>query len=116
VLSGGTGSAALRWFVAEEAPMSLLWEFIYLQILDVLTTVTFLMQGVKEANPVVNWAIATAPHPLGGLILLKLFAVALAVYCVIRSRHRLLRNVNIFFACLVVYNLVVIIFAHPAIN
>ena len=96
--------------------MNLLWEFIYLQILDILTTITFLMQGVSEGNPIVKWAISTAPHPLGGLILLKLFAVALAVYCVVRSRHRLLRNVNIFFACLVVYNLVVIIFAHPSIN
>ena len=89
--------------------MSLLWEFIYLQILDVLTTVTFLMQGVKEGNPVVKWAISSAPHPIGGLILLKIFAVGLAVYCVVKSRQRLLRNVNI-------YNLVVIIFAHPSIN
>lgn len=96
--------------------MRLLWEFIYLQVLDILTTVTFLMQGIDEGNPVVKWAISAAPHPLGGLVLLKLVAIALAVYCVARSRKRLLANVNIFFACLVAHNLVVIIFAHPAVN
>ena len=101
---------------ALESSMNLLWEFIYLQILDILTTITFLMQDVREGNPIVKWAISAAPHPIGGLILLKLFAVALAVFCVARSRHRLLRDVNIFFACLVVYNLVVIIFFHPSIN
>ena len=96
--------------------MSLLLQFVYLQILDVLTTIAFLMQGVSESNPVVKWAIREAPHPIGGFLLLKLFAVLLAVYCVLRARDALLRKVNVFFAFLVAYNLVALILASPVLQ
>ena len=96
--------------------MSLLAQFIYLQILDVLTTLAFLLQGVGESNPIVKWAIREAPNPLGGLLLVKLFAVILAIYCLVQARHSLLRKVNVFFACVVIYNLVVLIVTSPSIQ
>ena len=96
--------------------MKLLTDFVYLQLLDILTTLAFLMQGVAEANPFVRWALSFGPNPIQSLIMVKTVAVALAIYCVIRARHRVLRAANIFFAIVVAYNLVVIIISAPAIN
>ena len=93
--------------------MKLLAEFTYLQILDVLTTIAFLMQGVAEANPIVRWAIHLGPTPVLGLVLLKAGAFGLALLCLAQSRHRLLQRVNVFFAFLVAWNLFALILATP---
>lgn len=93
--------------------MNILIQFLYLQVLDFLTTMAFLMNGVKEANPVVRLALEAGPSPLLGLLLIKVFAAALAIYCVRRSRLRLLSRVNFFFAALVAWNLVVLIVSSP---
>ena len=94
--------------------MRLLAEFAYLQILDILTTIVFLMQGVGEANPLVRWALGQG-NPLVALVGVKILGLALAAFCVYRSRDRLMRRVNVLFACLIVYNLVVILVTSPAI-
>lgn len=96
--------------------MRLLAEFAYLQLLDVLTTLAFLMQGVAEANPLVNWAMQQEPSPVQGLILLKAVGLVIAAYCIVLSRRRLLRKINIFFAVLVAYNLVCLILASPVLQ
>ena len=96
--------------------MGLLAQFVYLQILDVLTTIAFLLQGVAEFNPVVRWAMRTGPDPVSGLVLLKLAAVVLGIYCALSARQRLLRNVNVFFAVLVAYNLVALILASGGVS
>ena len=96
--------------------MKLLTEFVYLQLLDILTTLAFLMQGVAEANPVVRWALEFGSNPVQSLIMVKAVAVVLAAFCVVRARHRVLRIANIFFAIVVAYNLVVIIISAPALN
>lgn len=96
--------------------MSLLAQFIYLQLLDVLTTVAFMLSGVGEYNPLVRWAIREGPHPIGSLLAIKAVAVSLAILCLYRHREHLLRTANIFFACLVAYNLVALILSHPAIH
>ena len=96
--------------------MSVLAEFVYLQLLDVLTTIAFLLQGVSEGNPIVKWAIRWGPHPIGSLVMLKGVAVALAIYCVYRHREGVLRKANIFFAVIVLYNLAVLLMTSPAIQ
>jgi hypothetical protein len=83
--------------------------FTYLQLLDLLTTLAFILHGVKEANPVVNFALTAAPTPLLGLLLIKAAALALGVYCCLRGRQKLLVRMNIFFAALVSWNLVAMI-------
>lgn len=93
--------------------MKLLVEFTYLQVLDVLTTVAFLMQGVAEANPIVNWAMDTGPTPVAGLVMVKLAAFGLALVCFAQARHKLLQRVNVFFAALVAWNLLALILASP---
>jgi hypothetical protein len=91
--------------------VGVLAQFVYLQLLDVLTTVAFLLNGVAESNPVVRWAMEAAPNPFSGLILVKVAALALGVYCTLSARHQLLQKVNIFFAGLVAYNLLALILA-----
>jgi len=95
--------------------LRLLAEFAYLQILDILTTVAFLMQGVGEANPLIRWALGQG-NPIYALVAVKVLGLALAALCIYRSRDRLLRRVNILFACLIVYNMIVILVTSPAIR
>lgn len=80
--------------------------FVYLQALDVLTTLAFLKMSVEEANPLVRHAMAWAGSPLGGLLLVKMAALALGAVCWKGGRIRLLRRANFFYAALVAWNLV----------
>lgn len=96
--------------------MHVLAEFIYLQVLDVLTTVAFMMYGVAEVNPIVKWAMRESPSALGGLFLVKVAAVMLALFCMARSQQKLLRGVNIFFAGVVAYNVFVLIINAPVLH
>jgi hypothetical protein len=89
--------------------MSSLAVFAYFQVLDVLTTIVFLLHGVKEANPFVKFALAAAPSPLLGLLLVKAVAVGLGIFCCLGGRTKLLTRINIFFAFLVSWNLLALI-------
>lgn len=86
-----------------------LYSYSYLQVLDFLTTVAFLINGVNEGNPVVSWAIRTFPSPLAGLAAVKILALALGIYCWQTSKGRLLTRINVGFAALVAWNLLTLI-------
>jgi hypothetical protein len=79
--------------------------YFYLQILDLLTTVAFLLSGVEEGNPIVRWAMAAAANPLYGLLLVKGVAVVLGIYCWWTNRVPLIRRVNFAYAALIAWNL-----------
>jgi len=96
--------------------LNALLQFSYLQLLDVLTTLAFLANGVKEANPLVRFLLKAGPSPLAALILVKALAFALAIYCVRNSRQRLLSRVNLGFAALVMWNLCVLVISGPQIS
>ncbi len=85
--------------------------FTYLQFLDLLTTVVFLLHGVREANPLVKYALTAAPTPLMGLLVIKAVALALGISCCLQGRQKLLLRMNVFFAVLVSWNLVALIVA-----
>jgi hypothetical protein len=87
----------------------LILQYSYLQVLDFLTTIAFMINGVQEGNPLVRFAVKVAPHPLGGLLAIKMLAVALGLYCWMRGRERLLTRMNILFAILVAWNLAALI-------
>ena len=87
----------------------LLVQYSYLQMLDLLTTVAFLLHGVQEANPLVRLALRYSSHPLGGLLLVKFLALSLGVYCWRCGREKLLTRINILFAVVVAWNLVALI-------
>jgi hypothetical protein len=87
----------------------LLWQFSYLQILDFLTTVAFLLHGVREGNPLVRLALSAGANPVVILVVVKLVAIVLGLYCWRRGRRQLLFRINILFALLVAWNLVALI-------
>lgn len=83
--------------------------FSYLQLLDLLTTVVFILHGVQEGNPLVKFAIVMAPSPLIGLLMVKAAAMAMGVYCSVQGRQKLLLRMNVFFAALISWNLIALI-------
>jgi hypothetical protein len=96
--------------VQTRSPLNqLLWQFSYLQILDFLTTVAFLLNGVREGNPLVRLALGAGTNPLVSLLAVKLLAIVLGFYCWYRGRRQLLFRINILFALLVAWNLVALI-------
>jgi hypothetical protein len=89
----------------------LILQYSYLQVLDFMTTVAFLLHGIREGNPLVRLALHYSPHPLGGLILIKAAAIALGFYCWRAGRERLLGRVTLLFAVVVAWNLAALILA-----
>ena len=89
----------------------LLIQFSYLQVLDFLTTIAFMMNGVREGNPLVKMAIKYSPSPIGGLLAVKIAAVMLGLYCWKQGRERLLKRMNGMFAIVVAWNVAVMIIA-----
>ena len=89
----------------------LLLQYSYLQVLDFMTTIAFLLHGVHEGNPLVRLALNFAPSPLGGLVAVKLLAVALGFYCWKAGRNRLLTRINVLFALVVAWNVAALIMA-----
>jgi len=98
--------------------LNLLAQFVYLQLLDLLTTLAFLSLGLREINPLVWVLIRTAGTPAAGLLAAKGLAAALGFFCWRRRRLRLLSRANVFYAVLVVWNLVALLVhaagLHPA--
>jgi hypothetical protein len=87
----------------------LLLQYSYLQVLDFLTTIAFMINGVQEGNPLVRFALRVTPHPLSGLLAVKMAALGLGLYCWVRGRERLLSRMNLLFAILVAWNLAALI-------
>lgn len=87
----------------------LLLQYAYLQLLDFLSTLAFLLNGLREGNPVVAWLIEAAPSPLAGLAIAKVAALALGVAAWRLGRARLLARVNVLFAIVVAWNLTALI-------
>jgi hypothetical protein len=88
---------------------SLIVQYSYLQVLDFLTTVAFLLHGVREANPVVKGVMHMTASPVAGLLLVKVLAIALGIYCWRIQKHRLLVRINVLFALVVAWNMMALI-------
>ena len=89
----------------------LILQYSYLQILDFMTTMAFLLHGIHEGNPLVRLAIHYSPNPIGGLVAIKAVAIALGLYCWRAGRERLLGRMNLLFAFVVAWNLAALIVA-----
>lgn len=92
------------------------WHYSYLQVLDFLTTLAFLLVGVQEGNPLVRLAIEFSPSPVFGLLAVKAVALALGVYSLLSGRFRLLQRMNLVFALVVAWNLVALIVGAAKLN
>jgi hypothetical protein len=91
--------------------MSIITQYSYLQVLDLLTTLAFIANGVSEANPLVAFAMTKMQSPLVGLAIVKLVALALGFYCWRNGRLTLLSKANLAFALLIAWNLLALIVA-----
>ncbi len=81
----------------------LLEVFLYLQVLDVVSTLIGFSLGNSEASPFIRLLIHWGP--VTGLILSKLFAVACLSACIVLKRWDFIRWINYWYAALVMWNL-----------
>lgn len=81
--------------------------FLYLQILDVLTTLSGFSLGVPEGSPFVQALIRWGP--IAGTVLSKVFAVAVVGACFLLGKPHLVRWINYWYAGLVVWNVCIIL-------
>lgn len=92
----------------------LLLQYSYLQFLDLLSTLAFMLHGVREGNPLVRMMMHLTANPLIGLVAIKVIAIALGLYCWKVGRGRVLARINIAFALIVAWNLAALIIASAA--
>ena len=84
--------------------------FIYLQLLDFLTTLVGFKMGASEASPVVRMFMHMGPA--AGVLTSKAIALTLGGVCIYLRKDRLLRWAVYWYSGLVVWNLTVILAAH----
>jgi hypothetical protein len=80
--------------------------FLFLQVLDLLTTIVVLKLGGYEANPLVSYFMRLGP--VGGLVLAKSVVVALGAGIVWFNRHRVVFLANYAYAGVVCWNLAIL--------
>ena len=81
--------------------------FLYLQVLDVLTTLAGFSLGASEGSPFISALIRWGP--LAGTLASKLFAVVILIACLWLRRLYLLRWINVWYAALTVWNLCIVL-------
>ena len=83
--------------------------FIYLQLLDVLTTLVGFRLGAGEASPFIR--VLMHAGPAVGVILSKVIALGLGALCVRLKRFHLMRLANYWYGGLVVWNMMILLAA-----
>jgi len=91
--------------------MAYAWIFLYLQILDFLTTLVGFKMGAAEMSPVVREL--TRLGPIAGVAVSKALALLVAGLCIWLDKPRLIRWVTYWYAALVVWNICVILALPP---
>ena len=80
--------------------------FLFLQVLDFLTTLIGFRLGASEASPFVRLLITLGPAT--GVLLSKGIAIGLGAVCIYTGRMRLISWINYWFSALVLWNLMMI--------
>jgi hypothetical protein len=83
--------------------------FIYLQVLDLLTTLVGFKLGASEASPFIRMLMHVGPA--AGVAVSKLIALGLAGLCVYLKKQHLIRWASYWYGALVVWNLMVMLAA-----
>ena len=81
--------------------------FIYLQLLDFLTTIVGLRMGLAEASPFVRTLTVLGPEV--GIGLSKVLACIVGGVCIWLNKRHLIRWINYWYLGLVVWNLSLIL-------
>ncbi|MEO8052938.1 MAG: DUF5658 family protein [Acidobacteriota bacterium] len=77
--------------------------FLYLQLLDIMSTMIGFSLGNTEASPFVRLLVHWGP--LAGVVFSKMIAVGLAFVCLMLHQRKLILWINYFYAALIVWNL-----------
>ena len=83
--------------------------FVYLQLLDLLTTLVGFRVGAAEASPFIRLLMHAGP--VMGVGLSKILALGLGAVCVHLNKPHLIRWATYWYAGLVVWNLMVMLTA-----
>jgi len=83
--------------------------FIYLQLLDVLTTLVGFKLGAAEASPFIR--VLMHVGPIAGVVASKVLALGIGGICVYTRKHHLIRLITYWYGGLVVWNLMVVLSA-----
>jgi len=87
--------------------MAYLQIFVYLQVLDLLTTLVGFKYGASEASPFIRFLMAWGPAT--GVMLSKVAALVLGAVCLWQQKHHLIRWISYWYALLVIWNLCIIL-------
>ncbi len=83
--------------------------FIYLQLLDLLTTLVGFKLGAGEASPFIR--VLMHVGPAFGVVASKFLALGLGAFCVWARKQHLIRWATYWYSGLVVWNLIVMLTA-----
>ena len=89
------------------AVVSVVEVFLYLQLLDFMTTIIGLKVGVQEFSPFIRLLMRW--DPTIGVAISKLIAGLLGGICLWRGKIRVIKWINYAFAALVAWNLYIIL-------
>jgi len=89
--------------------------FVYLQILDFLTTLVGFRLGASEASPFIVKLIHVT-SPAWGVAASKFVAMGIGAVCLATGRGRLITWINYWYAALIVWNLCVILMAGNSVH
>ena len=94
--------------------MNIVAIFIYLQLLDILTTLLGFRLGAGEASPFIRMLMHVGPA--GGVLLSKIVALGLGALCVRWKRFQVIRWASYWYGGLIVWNLMVVLQAQHVIG
>ena len=83
--------------------------FIYLQLLDLLTTLLGFRLGAAEASPFIRLMMHAGP--LNGVIVSKVLALGIGALCIYTNKSHVIRWISYWYGGLVIWNLMVMLTA-----
>lgn len=81
--------------------------FVYLQLLDLLTTLLGFRLGAAEASPFIRLLMHAGPA--AGLIVSKVLALGIGALCIYLNKRHVIRWISYWYGGLVVWNLMVLL-------
>ena len=89
--------------------MSIYHIFVYLQLLDLLTTLVGFRMGASEASPFIRMLMHVGPAV--GVIASKVLALGIGAVCVAVNKGHLIRWISYWYGGLIIWNLMVMLVA-----
>ena len=89
--------------------MSIYQVFVYLQLLDLLTTLVGIRIGAAEASPFIR--VLMHAGPAVGVIASKVLALGIGAVCVSLNKGHIIRWISYWYGGLIVWNLMVMLVA-----